>query len=128
MGRIAVSVLKPGMILDGSVLNSRRQCLAEAGTVLDARKISLFQSWGIVEVEVRGIAEPSLQEIESRMVGSPILQQLSAEIDDRFYGAEPHEFLVELRRLVKKLALQEREGKEGVRDDAGAEWRRAVAF
>jgi hypothetical protein len=108
MGRIAVSVLQPGMTLGAPVCNTRRQRLAEVGAVLDARKISLFQAWGVIEVDVQGVAEPSLEEIENRMASSPALQQLSTEIDDRFYGAEPHEFLVELRRLVKKLALEER--------------------
>ncbi|MBI3304018.1 MAG: hypothetical protein HYZ72_18280 [Deltaproteobacteria bacterium] len=112
MGRIGVSALQPGMTLAGPVLNARRQCLAEARTVLDARKISLFQSWGIVDVEVQGVAEPSLHEIEERMASTPALQQLSTEIDERFYGAEHHPVLEELRRLVKKLALEEREAEK----------------
>ena len=113
MGRISVSALKPGMTLAEPVLTTHRRRLAEGGIVLDARKISLFQVWGVVEVEVQGIAEPSLQEIESRMADSPVLQHLSTEIDERFYGAEPYEVLAELRRLVKKLALEERGRQEG---------------
>jgi len=110
MGRVAISVLQPGMTLGAPVFNARRQRLAEAGMVLDAGKISLFQAWGVVEVEVQGVAEPSLEEIENRMAASPALQKLSTAIDERFYGAESHETLVELRRVVKKLALEEHEG------------------
>jgi hypothetical protein len=112
MGRIAVSTLQPGMTLGEPVFTSRHQCLAEAGTVLDARKISLFQSWGIVEVEVQRVTEPSLQELEERMAATLALQRLSTEIDERFYGAERHPLLEELRRLVKKLALAEHEAQK----------------
>jgi hypothetical protein len=109
MGRITVSALKPGMTVGEPVRTSRGHCLAEAGTVLDSRKISLFQAWGIVEVEVQGVTELSLQDLEERMAHSPTLQRLSADIDERFYGADSHPLLVELRRLVKKLALEEHE-------------------
>jgi hypothetical protein len=95
------------MRLSSPVFNGRRRCLAEAGTVLDESKITLLQAWGVVEVEVEGVAEPSIEEIEARMARSPALTTLSAEIDDRFLGATPHEFLQELRRLVKKCALEE---------------------
>ena len=113
MGWVATSALQPGMTLGAAVFNTRRQRLADAGSVLDARRINLFQAWGVVEVEVQGVAEPSLQEIESHMAASPALQQLSAEIDGRFYGAEPYEVLVELRRIVKKLTLEEQGGVKG---------------
>src|SRR5215510_8125071 len=103
MGRVSVSALTPEMTLAAPVFNLRRQCLAEAGVVLDARKISLFQSWGVVEVDVQGVREPSLKELEEQMIGTRALQRLSQQIDDRFYGAEPHPFLQELRRVVKKL-------------------------
>jgi hypothetical protein len=107
MGRIAVSVLQPGMTLSRPVLNLRRQCLAEAGTTLDESKISVLQAWGIVEVEIEGVAEPSGEQIEDRLARSPLLQKLLAEIDERFLGGTSHEFIVELRRVVKKLALEE---------------------
>src|SRR5262245_50935847 len=113
MGRIAVAALKPEMTLAAPVFNARRQCLAEAGVVLDARKISLFQAWGVVEVEVQGVIEPSLKNLEEQMAGTLVLQRLSQQIDDRFYGAEPHLFVQELRRLVKKLALDEHGGEKG---------------
>jgi hypothetical protein len=107
MGRIAVSALQSGMTLSGPVFNVRRQCLAEAGATLDESKISVFQAWGIVEVEIEGVAEPSGEQIEDRLARSPLLQKLSAEIDERFLGGTSHEFIVELRRVVKKLALEE---------------------
>jgi hypothetical protein len=107
MGRIVVSALKPGMILSAPVFNVQRKCLADTDMVLDIRTINIFQAWGIVEVEVREVSEPSLQEIEDRMALSPSLQQLSAEIDERFYGSEQCPFIIELRRIAKKLAIEE---------------------
>ncbi len=95
------------MVLAKAVFNEYGQRLAQAGVALDEGKIRLFRSWGVMEVEVEEAGEPTLEEIEARMAASPQLRQLSAEIDNRFYGAGPHEFLQELLRLVKKLALQE---------------------
>lgn len=109
MGRIAVSTLTPGMTLSKPVFNTYRQRLVEAGVTLDARAISLLQAWGIIDVEIQGITEPTFQEIETRMTNTSALQQISATIDERFYGADQHAFITELRRLVKYLALKEAE-------------------
>ena len=38
------------------MLNDRRQCLAKISTVVDERIIRIFQTWGVVEVEVQGLA------------------------------------------------------------------------
>ena len=109
MGRTAVSALKPGMILSKPVFNPYRQRLVEAGVTLDARTISLLQAWGIIDVEIQGVTELTLQEIESRMANTPALQQVSVTIDERFHGADQHAFITELRRLVKYQALKETE-------------------
>jgi hypothetical protein len=93
------------MTLAALVFNTRRQCLAEAGAVLDARKISLLRAWGIVEVDVHGVTEPTLQELEEHLAKTPGLQTLSQQIDERFYGGGSHPFLQELRRLAKQLIL-----------------------
>ena len=105
MGRVMVSALKPGMILSKPVFNAHHQRLADAGTVLDTRVINVLQTWGVIDVEVQGATDLSLDEIEERMATLPTLHELSAKIDDRFYGAEEHTFIYELRRLVKQLAL-----------------------
>jgi hypothetical protein len=120
MGRIIVEALQPGMTLSSPVFNGRRQCLAEAGTVLDEGKIALLQAWGVAEVEVEGVAELSMEEIEARMARSPVLSKLSAEIDDRFFGGASHEFLHSLRRLIKQLALEEHR-ESGESHDHGTE-------
>ena len=109
MGRVTTSILKSGMVLSKPVFNDYRQQLADAGTILDGRVISLLQTWGVSDVEVQGISEPSLQEIETHMSATLPLQQLSAMIDDRFYGAEPQAFITDLRRLVKQCALNDGE-------------------
>jgi len=107
MGRVTASILKPGMVLSKSVFNDYRQQLAGAGTILDKRVISVLQTWGVIDVEVQGVSEPTIQEIDAQMSTSVVLQQLSAMIDDRFYGAEQYAFVTELHRLVKHHALQE---------------------
>jgi hypothetical protein len=106
MGRVTVSILKPGMVLSKSVFNGYRQQLAEAGTILNKRIITVLQTWGVIDVEVQEVSEPTLQEIEEQMSATMVLQQLSAMIDDRFYGADQHQFVTELRRLIKYDALK----------------------
>src|SRR5829696_3726916 len=64
MGRVATSILKPGMVLSKPVCNDYRQQLAEAGTILDRRVISVLQTWGVIDVDVQGVSEPTLQEVE----------------------------------------------------------------
>ena len=107
MGRVAITALKPGMILDSGVYNHHRQCLAKAGAVIDEREIRVFQTWGVVEVDVQGEETPSLEEINTRMAASPVLQQLSDKIDDRFYGASDHPILLELKRVIKHSAIED---------------------
>jgi hypothetical protein len=107
MGHVTTSTLKPGMVLSKPVFNDYRQQLADAGTTLDARVITLLQTWGVIDVDVQEIAEPTLQELDVRMSTSERLQALAATIEDRFYGAEPHAFVTELHRLVKLHVLQE---------------------
>ncbi|MGE0822810.1 MAG: hypothetical protein AB7P18_11890 [Candidatus Binatia bacterium] len=102
-----VSALKPGMILSKPVFNAHHQRLADAETVLDTRVINVLQTWGIIEVEIQGATDLSLDEIEERMATIPALHELSVKIDERFYGADTHAFIYELRRLVKQLALAE---------------------
>ncbi len=95
------------MVLSKPVFNSYRQQLADAGTIVDVRVIRLLQTWGVIDVEVQGVSEPTLQEIEAQMSTTVVLQQISAMIDDRFYGAEQHTFVTELHRLVKQCALKD---------------------
>lgn len=115
MGRVTASILKPGMVLSKPVFNDYRQQLADAGTILDTRVITLLQTWGVIDVEVQGIAEPTLQEIDMRMSTSSTLQECAAIIEDRFYGADQHVFVMELQRLVKLSALKEAEGEGALR-------------
>jgi|GEM_PF-888981 len=115
MGRVTTSLLTPGMVLNKPVFNDYRQQLADAGTIIDRRVISVLQTWGVIDVDVQGVSEPTLQEVEEQMSASLVLQQLSAMIDDRFYGADQHPFVTELRRLVKHSALKdaEHQGRRG---------------
>jgi hypothetical protein len=106
MGRVTTSILKPGMVLSKPVFNGYRQQLAEAGTILNKRIITVLQTWGVIDVEVQEVSEPTLQEIEEQMSATVVLQQHSAMIDDRFYGADQHQFVAELRRLIKHDALK----------------------
>jgi hypothetical protein len=115
MGRVTASILKPGMVLSKPVFNDYRQQLAEAGTILDTRVITLLQTWGVIDVDVQGIAEPTLQEIDARMSTNEGLQELAATIEERFYGAESHPFVTELHRLVKLHALKETEDEGNLR-------------
>ena len=106
MGRVTVSTLKPGMVLSKPVFNCYRRQLAEDGTILNKRIITVLQTWGVIDVELQEVSESTLQEIEEHMSATVVLQQLSAMIDDRFYGADQHQFVTELRRLIKYDALK----------------------
>ena len=95
------------MVLSKAVFNEYRQQLAKAGTTLDKRVINLLQTWGIIDVEIEGVTEPTLQEIEEKLSATVMLQHRSAVIDDRFYGADDHPFITELRRAVKHDLLKD---------------------
>ena len=58
MPSLRIEELKPGMILDAAVCNLDRHLLLGAGAVISDRHIRLFQTWGILEVEVRAAEAP----------------------------------------------------------------------
>ena len=108
MGRISVSSLHPGpgVVLERAVTNHRGERLADAGAVVDAGLVRVLQTWGVTEVDVLGASEPTLEEIELRMAAQVETRRLSEQIDSRFAGASGHDFLLALRRIAKKLALE----------------------
>ncbi len=58
MPSLRIEELKPGLILQAAVCNLDRQLLLGAGAVISERHIRLFQTWGILEVEVRANEMP----------------------------------------------------------------------
>lgn len=57
MGRVAVSALAPGMILEADIRDTCGRMLLRAGETLTQRSLRVLRIWGVTEAQVRGHGE-----------------------------------------------------------------------
>ncbi len=62
MGRIPVSALKPGMVLDAEVRDRNGRLLLDAGKQISERHLRIFKIWSVVDVAVRDLEEAEEEE------------------------------------------------------------------
>ena len=59
MGRISIDNLQPGMILDEDALAGGNTLLT-AGSTLSAKHIDILRSWGVMDVDIKGITNTEI--------------------------------------------------------------------
>ena len=107
MPSLRIEELKPGMILHAAVCNLDRQLLLGAGAVISARHIRLFQTWGVLEVEVRANELPppnrevSVDPQAAESADREVCQVLVHQVMDS-------PLLRELRRILVARKLREK--------------------
>ena len=60
MGSLPIEFLEPGMVLARDVRIDSGMVLLGAGAELNARHILIFKSWGVSEVEIKGVDPAAL--------------------------------------------------------------------
>ena len=102
MPTVAMADLQPGAVLSQAVYSPRGILLAPAGTMLTDTHLSIFQSWGVLEVAIEGDDGEAPVEASAEVIAS--MQQM---LDDRFSLVVPlYPFMREVRRVTEQLLLQ----------------------
>jgi hypothetical protein len=93
--KIPLSEVQPGMILARAATNPRGQVLLKAGAEVQPKHLRIFQSWGVVDLEVEGRDGPA----------DVPASEAAARIEARFRLAGDDPRLAELREaLLERIA------------------------
>ena len=100
MGLVSIDKLSEGMVLAGDVVDRSGRLLLEADTVLSARHIRMFMTWGVRLVDIAG--QESMVETENTMeiVDQSDVKAAEDELKPLFRNVDmQHPAMVELFRI-----------------------------
>ena len=55
MGKVAVELLEPGMIIASDVRDRSGRMLLGAGSELTAKHVFIFRTWGVTDADIQGV-------------------------------------------------------------------------
>jgi hypothetical protein len=111
---VAVTELKPGVVLERPVYSPRGILLASSGSVVTDAHIATFTAWGVRDVRVAVGGETPAP--STRRDGEALAAEIKQLVEDRFSLVEPlYPFTREVRRVAELLLLKraERDASEG---------------
>lgn len=102
MGTINISELKPGMVLEKPVYSPQGALLLPEGAELTDRNIFVLKTWGVTEVDIKGVEKE-----ETHTTLSPEQEkEIDEEIKKKFYHWDTeNEFAKEIIRIAKKIKI-----------------------
>ena len=99
MGRISIDKLKPGMILDEDALAGGNMLLG-SGAELSEKHISIFRSWGIVDIEIKGVSNADIGAGEMEQYDIELVTMFEEQLRPLFaLNDEKDPFISELLRV-----------------------------
>jgi hypothetical protein len=100
VGKIYTDNLAPGMTLGADVRDRSGRLLLGSGTELSERHLYILKTWGVVEVEITGTDEESIDPHFEKTIDSAILARIEKEITPLFrYADNNHPAIKELMHL-----------------------------
>lgn len=84
MGKISVDDLQEGMVLLSDVKSGSQTLLAQ-GVTLTNKSISVFKSWGVINVEIEGITEQQLKKNELKRISPEKLEEVEKILKHKFH-------------------------------------------
>jgi len=106
MGRLSIDHVQVGMVLAKDAHTFRKQLLLPAGTILSDKNIELMRAWGVSEVDTEGCAEPTLEDVDTRLREFPALAAANLVLDNRFSKVKDDVMMREILAIVKKQLLE----------------------
>jgi len=85
MPRIKTESLKEGAVVSADVKNIDNMLLVPAGTKLTARHITIFQMWGITEVDVQAATGTGDDGDPLKQLPPDVLVKLAADLEALFW-------------------------------------------
>jgi hypothetical protein len=104
---LSIEDVRPGMVLAEAVTNHQERVLLGAGRRITERSLSLFRSWGVLTVAVRGESSGGERAASAPPPGSP---GLDAELARRFEGVLSDPLMQAIHDAVRRQ-LAARRGK-----------------
>ncbi len=105
MIKINIEDIKPGMILAQPVRNPQGILLLEAGARISKKNIRIFQSWGVLEILIKG----NLTEAEGRAGDTEIRvkEAIEMQLKEKFCDVLDDPVMVEIFNAAGKQLLRE---------------------
>ena len=101
MGLISINDLQPGMVLAAEVNDRSGRMLLAAGNEITEKHLRIFKRWGVVEVDVAGTDQASVDQIVDSETDAVALEEAERRADDLFrHTAADDPVIRELRRLA----------------------------
>ena len=99
MGRISIDNLQPGMILDEDALAGGNTLLT-AGSTLSAKHIDILRSWGVMDVDIKGITNTEIGAGEMEQFDIELVTTFENQLRPLFaLNDEKNPFISELLRI-----------------------------
>lgn len=99
MAIINIEHLRPGMVLNGDVRDRNGRLLLYADVEITGKHISIFKTWGVVEVDVAGVSVEDVA-ADAAAIDPSLLLNAEAEFQKIFRHADlGHPAVKELFRL-----------------------------
>jgi len=100
VGKIYTDNLAPGMTLGADVRDRSGRLLLGSGTELSERHLYILKTWGVVEVDIAGTAEESIDPSFEKSIDATILAGIEKDIAPLFrYTDNSHPAIKELMRM-----------------------------
>ena len=106
MGVISLDEVRPGMALASPVSNRQGVILLQQGAQISERHLNILKSWGVTELDVVGVQEVSLEDLEAEMAKDPKLAAMSKKLDNLFARVKDEPLMKKLLQIAKKQLLK----------------------
>ena len=99
MGRISIDKLTPGMILEEDAI-AGGNILLTAGAELSAKHIDILRSWGLADIEIKGVSNADIAAEEMKYVDMELVTQYEDRLRPLFALNDlDNTFIAELLRV-----------------------------
>jgi hypothetical protein len=112
MSRLSLKRLRPGMVLSLPLFNGAGVLLLPRGTRLTEQHLERFTRWGVREATIEALdGGPPVGDPEAAL-DPELVQAIDRALDERFATGEGDEIMTEIKRIVRRMAIEEAADRE----------------
>lgn len=107
MGILNIHDLKAGMVLAQAAKNKNGTVILGEGSALTKRHINSFKTWGVTEVDIKGIDSDQVVKEAMDALSNDVVESIERELDALFPPFEANPVMEEIYKIVKKMQLRQ---------------------
>ncbi len=107
MGILNINDLKAGMVLAQAAKNKNGTVILGEGSALTERHINSFKTWGVTEVDIKGIDSDQVVKEAMDALSNDVVESIERELDALFPPFEANPVMEEIYKIVKKMQLRQ---------------------